>query len=319
MGVFRNPKTRPLAIAAVRKAAPYVVRGARGAYRTVQRMRGKQASIEPNAITTQHDTAVRYRRRRMPRRRRKQWTRFSKKVKHVMLQMQGLQTYVIDNPGAVQPVAVDTQVTDGWMLGGTQSVGNDELFQIFRAAFSAALTTTTVAPYKLFLKSMCLDIQIRNTHATVPCIIDVYTLIARQDYSSAANIKTQYDATFVQQGPMFIGAVTPGNPGVTPFQNGPFLKMWKILSKKEYFLSSGGMATMQLRIPFNRMISGRTIMSQQSQIRGLTRAFLFQARGPPTNNAGSAQLNATEFTWKGQCTVVFGVPPGQVLDETAEL
>lgn len=53
----------------------------------------KNRSIEPAANTYQHDTRTRYRRRPMPKRRRRRWVRFVKRVKHVALNMQPLQIY----------------------------------------------------------------------------------------------------------------------------------------------------------------------------------------------------------------------------------
>lgn len=314
----RAPRAFPTALAA-RSAWQVGKYAAKKAQQYRQRSQ-RRSFIEPSAITTQHDSSTRYRRKRMPRRRRKQWVSFTKRVQHVMLQSQPLQSYCIDDIGGTKTVAIDTQVTDGQMLGGTQATNNDELFKIFQAAYGGGLTTSTVDKYKLFVKSMCLDVQLTNIHATKACVVDVYTLLARKSINTATRIDVQYTNAFAEQGALSIGTVSSANVASTVFQNGPFLEMWKVLDKREILLGVGQTTTLQLRIPYNRYVSGKQIEINSSMIPGFTRAFLFQMRGVPEDNAGTPRLAATQVAWKGQCTVVYGVPPSSTIsDATAEV
>lgn len=295
-----------------KNVAPYLgsaVAAAAKNYFSGTKTRSIKGSVNPSTVTTQHDVSTRYRRKPMPKRRRKRWVRFSKRVRHVMLQSQPLQSYCIDDSGAVKAIAADTQVTDGQMLGATQATANDELLQIFRAAYGSILNAATVDKYSLFLKSLCLDVQITCTSATKGCVVDIYHLIARGPAADPERIDIQYTNAFAEQSSLSVGTVSSTNPSTTPFQNGPFLTMWKILKKTQVVLGVGQSTTVQMRIPYNRYLRGKMVENYQAQIPGMTRAFLFQFRGLPENNGGVPRLAASEVTWKGQTTIVYGVPP----------
>lgn len=285
--------------------------------RSKRRNTGKQSKItSPGPITEQYDVSTRYRRKSMPKYRRRRWRQFTNKVKHVMLQMNALQTYsvdVIDN----QTWGINTQQTFGCMLGGTQFPTNDELFQVFRNAYGSGLTTTTVDDYKLFIKSICMDVQITNT-GSQGCIVDCYTLIARAQDNVTEGIAAQYSRLYAEQQGANVGAPFPTSPASTPFQNGQFLQKWKVLNKKEVLLGVGNVTTMQLRNAANRTMQGKTIESNPSYIPGYTRAFLFQVRGVPENAAGVAQLCAGTVTFARQWTVTYGIPP-QTRNTSADL
>lgn len=279
--------------------------------------RGDKA-ILPGVISTQHDVSGRYRRKRMPRRKRKRWVGFSRKVNHVVLQMQPLNTYTVDYPGAVKTIAVNTQVTDGQMIGGVSVTQNSELLDIFRSAFGSALGINSIDVYKIYLKSMCLDLQLRNS-GTNALVVDVYTLMCRRNDKNAQRIDVQYVNDFAEQGAGSGGTVDVNNPATTPFQNSSFCKRWKILAKKEILLGAGQVSTMQIRIPHNRYLSGKLLEHNVGCIPGFTRAFLIQARGVPENNAGTARLCAGELTWMAQFTAAYGVPPSsKTFDTTAQ-
>lgn len=278
------------------------IAGAAGSY-----FGGKKSITSSAPITTQHDVSNRYRRKPMPRYRRKKWKKFTNQVKHVMMQMNALSTYTIDFINN-ETWAVDKQVIFGFMLGGTQATNNDELFQIFRQAYSSAITTSTVDDYKLFVKSLCLDVQLTNT-GTAGCIVDVYTVIARSSDTVAETIGTQYLRLYAEQnsGAGGVGTTVDANsPASTPFNNGPWLQKWKILSKKEISLGVGSVTTMQLRNAANRILQGKTIESNPSYIPGYTRAFLFQVRGVGTS---VPNLAAGQITASRQFTVSYGIPP----------
>lgn len=293
-----------VAIYGAKKALPYV-----GNYLASQYGKKRASSAAP--ITTQYDVSTRYVKKRMPRRRRKAWVSFTKKVRHVMLQMNSLTSYTNDTLKSINTFAANNQATWGAYLGGTSSTDNDELLGMFKAAYSGLLTSTTVDDYKLFIKSLCLDVQLRNTGATADVIVDVYELIARAaDNQAAESIGTQYSRLYSEQNPGSIGSVTPTSPASTPFQNGLFLQKWRILKKKEILLSVGTVTTLQMRLPYNRIMQGKTVESNLSYIPGFTRAYLFQARGVPRNNAGVAELQAGEVTMCTQITGVYGIPPG---------
>lgn len=302
----------------VRRASPYATAFAAGvAQRALSNARNRIAdrivrpkAILPGVISTQHDVAGRYRRKRMPRRKRKKWIGFSRKVSHSIMQLQPLLSYTYDIIGPRKQFSANTQVTDGQMLGVVEATNNNEILQMFRAAYGALLTRSTLDKYRLFVKSLCLDVQITNT-GLGSIIIDVYTVIARQNSSLTGRIDVQYTDAFAEQSLLpGGGTVDPANPSTTPFQNPLFCSLWKILSKKEILLGAGQTTTMQLRIPYNRYLSGK-YMENVNILKNFTRAFLFQGRGTPEypGTGGVGQLRAGEFTWMAQITCAFGLPP----------
>lgn len=261
---------------------------------------------ESAPITNQFDARLRYKRKPMPKARRLRWKKFSGKVKHVMLQATPLQNYVCDNLGGVQTAATDQQNTFSAILGGTQVTNNDELMRIFFQQFGVA-TAALCAPYVLYVKSMSLDIQITNT-GTSRAVIDVYTVMCRKSYELSSQIADQYNLLFNEQSNL--GGRSSTHPATTPFQNPLFCKYWRITKKSEIILGAGNYTTLQMRIPYNKKIYGRQIISFPQGIPGISRGYLFQVRGAPEDNLGSARLASATVTWKAQTTVNYCRPPG---------
>lgn len=283
------------------------------------------------AITTQHDVSTRYRRKAMPRRRRKCWVRFTKRINHVIMRNAPLQSLSFDDCGAVISWVGNNQATDGILLGGTNAGSqSNELLRMFQAWFGATGNTAAQAARKLYVKSICLDIQMTNTGGA-GCIVDVYHLVCRKGYNGTTvsgvaptqvvdgvPLNQQYDDCFDEQGTLSIGAVDRLNPSTTPFQNSPFCSIWKIVKKTQILLGAGQVTTLQYRNSRPRTIEGKVLEMYPSQIPGYTTGVLFQFRGVPENNAGTPRLAAGAVTWRGQKTLTFAVPPGGTRDATAQ-
>lgn len=259
-------------------------------------------------ITTQYDVSGRYRRKPMPKRKRRAWKRFTSKVKHVLLQQTPLSSYTFDTANN-ETWAVNQQATFGVMLGGTTASGNDELLQAFRNAYGATITTTNVDAYKLFIKSIVLDVQLVNT-GSAGAILDVYTLQARSSDTVQETIGSQYIRLYQEMDSPLVNVPDWQSPATTPFNNGLFCGKWKILNKKEILLGPGQSTTMQMRNPANKTMYGKTIESNPAYVPGYTRAYLFQVRGLPENSAGTARLAAGTLTFARQFSVVYAIPPG---------
>lgn len=284
-----------------------------------QNKTASKSVISSGPITTQHDVSLRYRRKSMPRRKRKAWKSFTNKVKHVMLQMNSLTSFTSDNLRSNFTTTTNQQTVFGVYLGGTGASNNDELLAAFKAAYSSALSSSTVDDYKLFIKSMCLDVQLSNTGSN-GIILDVYELIARKaDNASSETIGNMYSRLYNEQTVGALGSLLPDSPSSTPFQNALFLQKWKIMKKKEILLGSGQVTTMQMRVPYNRTLQGKTIESNPSYIPGVTRAYLFQARGVPVNSAGTVNAAAIDISMCCQHTVTFGIPPGSQRSTASDL
>lgn len=214
--------------------------------------------------------------------------------------------------------AVDVQNYQGIMLGGTNVANNQELFDAFRAAYGSGLAFADCDDLKLFIKSLCLDIQLNN-NGTNTAIIEIYHLICRKGLPTNTAIDQQFTDAFgelnTQSG--FTKSVT--DIGNTPFQNPIFCSHWKILKKEQVQLGPGELSTLQIRIPRNKMLHGRTLESNPQALKGFTRGILFFMKGEPTNNAGTAQTAAGEIVFSFQHTVNYQIPPGSTRAQTANL
>lgn len=300
--------------------------GAKTALKSYIKSRFKnKAAMNASPITTQHDLSYRYRRKAMPRYRRRRWKRFTRQVKHVMLQMNSLTSYSQDFSKRVTWSAND-QATFGVMLGGTTPTNNDELYQIFRQAYGLSVTPTNVDSYKLYVKSMCLDVQITNTGSN-GAILDVYELVCRKNWirsvegvTTDETLEQSYATTYAEMDAVATGVTPDANsPASTPFQNGLFLKYWRIMRKKEILLGAGSVTTMQMRNPANKTLLGTVIETHRQAIPGFTRAYLFQVRGTPRNNSGTAELGAGEVAFATQHSVVWAIPPGSTITAAGDI
>lgn len=239
----------------VRTAAPY----AKKAYSLTRTLTKKRTGTDASPLTYQHDSALRYRKKRMPRRKRKQWVRFVRKVSAVDLSMQPLQIYTSEGTTNQSSSANQAQVWSR-VLGGTQLSGNDEIYQIFQGAYNVA-NVAACAPYKIFIKSMCLDIQVSN-NGSYPVIIDVYTLQSRQKYATASDVGAHFLGALSElQSPAGGGSVTTNKTALTVFDAPNFCSYWKVLQKREVVIGSNNVATFQMRAPVNRHIEGKDLSS----------------------------------------------------------
>lgn len=265
--------------------------------------------------TEQRDSRVGYVKRRMPRRRRRSWKRFTRKVQHVMLQMGATQTFS-QKFATLKSWAANAQNYWGFMLGGVSVSNNDELLKAFRLAYGSALTLADIDDYKLFIKSLCLDIQFNN-NTTNTAIVEIYHLLCRKPYNTATALDQQYLDTFneipAQTG--FSRSIT--DVGYTPFQNALFCSHWSITKKEQVQLGPGELSTMQIRIPSNKMFYGKTLETAPACIKGFTRAVLFIVKGEPENASGTAQLSNGEIVWTTQTTVNYQIPPSSTRTQTA--
>lgn len=276
----------------------------------------RRGAISGGITTEQRDFATRYVRRSMPRHRRRRWRSFTRKVQHVMLQMGATQSFNLKF-SARKTAGVETQLWDGMMLGGTQPNNNDELLQAFRRAYGTAITNANVDDYKLYIKSLCLDLQIRN-NGDKNVIIELHQLICRKSYNQSERIDTHFQTAMGEmQNQTGFTAQAITDPTTTIFQNSIFLQYWKVLKKSQIVIGAGETTTLQLRIPYNRMMSGKLIESHVQAIPGFTRAFIFSMKGAPELNASDVQYSDFDILWVSQTFVNYQIPPGSTRAQTS--
>lgn len=117
--------------------------------------RRKSGSRMSGVNTFQHDSKGRYGYRRMPAGRRRKWKSFVRKVRHIELGQQPLQIYT-NATASNGSTAANAQSYYGYIIGGTQVSGNDELYQTFQQAYNVANVAACVN-YRIYIKNICTD------------------------------------------------------------------------------------------------------------------------------------------------------------------
>lgn len=274
---------------------------ASGLYGRYKASRARGDKGDSDVITTQHDTKLRYYKKRYSRKAKRR-VRFIKRVRRAVYSDVGLRSFVSDDGGAIKTALANSQGHDGAMLGSVAAAQNDELLKAFQVAYETpAGTTASFTNRKVMIKSMCLDLHIANTGSNT-AEIDVYQLRLRKDYNSTVRLDVMYTDTYNEQpaGSGFSRTLTV--PGVTPFQNSNFCEHWNILSKRTIMLSAGQVTSLQLRNG-PRFIDGKAIQRYSLGIPGYTKGYLLVYRGAPRNNAGVVERGAIELSWTQERTM----------------
>lgn len=298
-------------VAVARRLGGQVVQLGRRAYQSLTQSRAPSRAAkttQSSVLTTQYDQSLRYRKKRMPKRKRRRWTSFVKRVRAVELAAQPLQFYGFQRSQRLTG-GVNVQTVASAMLGGTTVANNDELYQIFQQAY-ATLNVADAADNIIYMKSISLDIQLSNVLSTA-AIVDVYVLQARKVFNTAQSADAQWSAAMLElSSPTGGGTVNPGNVSTTLFDAPNFCSYWKILSKKEILLGAGQVTTMQIRNARNKRIDGKTLATAPQALPGYTKCMFFMVRGVP-ENVTTPRTAATDIVWSYQINVKYAIPPGK--------
>jgi len=247
-----------------------------------RRMKGpmkRKFASSGQGITTQHDARRIYRKRRMPRRFRKRWKRFSFKVHAVSEKDLGSRTVLFNKSQQFSNQTAgnhglgycsiysangigDSFMQDLASISGLENTGNPT------AAAGATLNDTT----KFLFKSAVMDITVRNTSgenvsgdvvASSLAIleVDVYEILSGKRWSSTvatySDVTSALGAGATQT--LNIGGAGTGITiqarGATPWDLPQSLSFWrmKILKKQKYFLANQSTFTYQIRDPRRRV------------------------------------------------------------------
>lgn len=268
----------------------------------------RKRSTSGIGVTEQYDAKLVYRKRRMPRGRRRRWKAFSRKVLAVSEKDLGTQQ-VLFNIG-VNP----TNVISGnqllfncalySMTSGTSYWNDmDQIGQYNAAAATTAATGLTVDPTtKIIFKSAVLDITVRNsstytadgsTYGINPSArmeVDVYEISVNRCDEEAATFTDLLG--LLAQAPIRTQPIGGGatskvaltSRGVTPFDLSYALSVFgiKIWKKTKYQLSNNEQFTYQIRDPRRHVMTQRELTSSEGPCkRGLTRCVLIVGRMAP--------------------------------------
>lgn len=255
------------------------------AYNTYKQRRGNRdnggnKSLSTSApLTTQYDARRLYRYKRMPRRKRRAWVRFTRKVKAVTNLLAN--QYLSYTSTANQSPSAGSQAFGYALLYGVNGVtpghGNDDLFKIYPDLGFAA-----IEQFKLHFKSATLDAEWSTpTTNTSSVTLDIYEVMCRKDIaaSTANNLSDLFFEGIAALSP------TPGSGfvlsatqvGVTPFMSKLFCQNVKILSKTRVLMSPGQTCHREVRDPKNRTIQWTDQMNHIMSKAGWTRGFFWVA------------------------------------------
>jgi len=250
-------------------------------------------------VTNQFDRANVYRKKRMPPRKRKRWTKFIKKVRAAENTTLGTRTRVFNNQIQFEQASsagpVKNQLYKSvalYSMDGVQSWDKD-LRNLMDNDGDISRSG------KVQLISGIFDMTLVNSSVDgdgnlMGIELDVYLATCKKQltYKDAAgnwqNNKNIDDAmNDGQETSSNIGGLARANTfdrGTTPFDMTLALSSFgiKILSKKKYFLPHGNQMTYQMRDPKNRQISKDTVENTRGQNKpGFTKFLILVAKGLP--------------------------------------
>lgn len=274
------------------RIAKSVARVAGTAYGSYRRAYTKRSSSGSTAVTQQHDFRQQYRRKAMPRYKKRRWVKFVKRVQAVDFAshasnfvVRGYKSPNIDvnptnvaNRGAQNITAVGlygckTEQSDATIVG--------DVYDIFTEWANSA---NNVESQKLCFTSAVSDIYVTNIGVGT-MILDVYHCICKKDMP-VVNGLNLFDTSIYQNFPADKtgeAALDSGQAGVSPFQLPYVTTYFKIMDKKKYIISAGQVVTWQQRDPKNRIFGGSQFDFKYAPLSakaGLTHIWLMVATGP---------------------------------------
>lgn len=259
-------------------------------------------------VTSQYDKKTIYRKKYMPRNKKKRWRKFKNRVLAVSTKSLGSNTIVRNNatgpPFALIPGNEQSQTIIQLALYPVRHTGADSLNDLEEIMQDSRLQATS----KIIFQSAVLDITMRfrsqlATQATgnpsIGAEVDVYECTWNNASGQSGEAGTLIDA-FVNAAtdtatiPGQTTALIPGNRGWTPFDGNAALSQHriKILKKTKYFLSAEQTATYQIRDPKTHIFSKDSIPSATScNWPGVTRWILIVWKVLPGYNYVAAPNN----------------------------
>lgn len=250
----------------------------------------KRRMTSGQGVTEQYDRRRIYRKRRAPRRFRRRWKGFIRKVQAVNLKSLGSRTIVFNNLIGVDLImSVSNSSYQNWGYctlygnrnGTAGSTHNDDINTILA---DTSIGTTG----KIQFGSGVLDITCRNSsvndeqtlNPSIVMEVDVYELSFGNLFDIETNLNTKLAAAQTDT------AVIPGQTnslvitrrGATPWDFPSFLsetkaKIWK---KTKYLLSPNQTFTYQMRDPRNHWVDRQyTTGTQSENLPGLTKYVMF--------------------------------------------
>jgi len=284
-------------------AASYMF-GSRGGQRG---LRGRLVR-SGGGITTQHDRSNVYRKRRMPRRKKKSWRRFVKKTRAVI--DKDLGSFTVVKNDAVSITNTVNTTDQGYksfalypLKDGTNAHLNDvaEIATELSANVDSTKWRFASGIFDLTLQNVSLDASSGGAGFSIE--VDIYEMSSRDSWESYGNTPKTLEAIIADGWTNTVTlntSLTLARRGVTPFDATQALSAYKlkIWKKTKYFLSYGNTITYQIRDPKLHFIDQQRMEDGNSDNwPGVTRWLLVIAKPTPGVTLGTG----------GQLSIAAGV------------
>lgn len=253
-------------------------------YRVTNRARPTQSG---SGVTGQYDRTRQYRKKYMPRRKKRSWRRWIRRVNAVGEKDLGSRTYLANDQVLAEESLPQKSLnlTLGLYGSGSTSPWLNDLRTIAslenEADQTAAAGDTVWKTTKYLFQSGVLDITVRNTSAFVSSTdpveyisggkmeVDVYEIMVGKEMNDNTGTKENLSDLFNSglSDSLNIGGTGNGiaidDRGATPWDATQSLSYWrvKILKKTKFFLENSGTFTYQYRDP-RRHVSTKQALSE---------------------------------------------------------
>lgn len=266
--------------------APYVRTAARlWMNRSMTKTRTTKPQAANFSMTTQHDSRLVYKKRRMPRRKRRVWRNFKRKAQYISNTQNPRNTivktnYITGSCSVNQQMVVTLSLYPGYN-------GSDNALEDIRDCQTLANQTNAESEAQttnMFFRSGFMEATIVNTKGTtVYC--DAYWCYAKKDaiitpQTILSNgFKTTTQAVDGDNLPNAVGvgtAVTENTLGITPFQSSEFCQHFSIWKKTRYILGTGNTVQLEWRDPKNRFLNpdSKFISGDWTVLKGWTKTWV---------------------------------------------
>lgn len=214
----------------------------------------RQLRSDPFPITGENDASRTYRRKPMPRRKRRAWVKFTKRVGAVQLKNVGSNYLVLTRTQTLTADANKQTATGIHTALGLNSASRfcNDMAQI--SAMAGGVSNQSAYPNKFVVSGWMMETQIKNDSASQVYIDLYYWRCTKRVPRVIDGLDTDASA-LVTAG---LGDLVPANPtggssldiadyGVTPFQSPQFYKSCKVYKKLRVKLAVGGVTQIETR------------------------------------------------------------------------
>lgn len=267
---------------------------ARRAPWTVRNMRSRRGPRGTGFTSRDKDVTTTYRRKAMPRFKRKRWVSFVRKVAAARATTAGLRTAAREHSFSVTTSGMRQNFSflSMYSMGGGTATGsaafpaaghdyNSDMIAIFQNE------DTNIYGKKYMFQSCHMAADFSNNSPTQAVVVRIYSLVARRDKSTGGilglNPRNVFETGYTQMdvaGGVLATRIDPWHMYATPFNNSIFCSSYKITQVKRLQIEPNETHNFEYRDPKNHVIQGADAMNYGAK-RGVTKYWFFTVQGSP--------------------------------------